>query len=194
MQVISLPQTAALIVIDVQTGFDDPVWGSRNNLQAEENIAKLLEAWRQTQRPVIHVQHLSQEPNSPLRPSQPGYEIKAIAKPLPTEPVFQKRVNSAFIGTDLEAYLRQNGLNTLVVTGLTTNHCVSTTARMAGNFGFDTYVVSDATATFDRVGHDGKAYTAELVHAIALASLHQEFATIVDTEQLLDQLSPPTPR
>ncbi len=193
MQVISLPQTAALIVIDVQTGFDDPVWGSRNNLQAEENIAKLLEAWRQTQRPVIHVQHLSQEPNSPLRPSQPGYEIKAIAKPLPTEPLFQKRVNSAFIGTDLEAYLRQNGLNTLVVTGLTTNHCVSTTARMAGNFGFDTYVVSDATATFDRVGHDGKAYTAELVHAIALASLHQEFATIVDTEQLLNQLTPPTP-
>jgi nicotinamidase-related amidase len=193
VQVISLPQTAALIVIDVQTGFDDPVWGSRNNLQAEENIAKLLEAWRQTQRPVIHVQHLSQEPNSPLRPSQPGYEIKAIAKPLPTEPLFQKRVNSAFIGTDLEAYLRQNGLNTLVVTGLTTNHCVSTTARMAGNFGFDTYVVSDATATFDRVGHDGKAYTAELVHAIALASLHQEFATIVDTEQLLNQLTPPTP-
>ncbi len=193
MQVISLPQTAALIVIDVQTGFDDPVWGSRNNLQAEENIAKLLEAWRQTQRPVIHVQHLSQEPNSPLRPSQPGYEIKAIARPLPSEPLFQKRVNSAFIGTDLEAYLRQNGLNTLVVTGLTTNHCVSTTARMAGNFGFDTYVVSDATATFDRVGHDGKAYTAELVHAIALASLHQEFATIVDTEQLLNQLTPPTP-
>jgi nicotinamidase-related amidase len=193
VQVISLPQTAALIVIDVQTGFDDPVWGSRNNLQAEENIAKLLEAWRQTQRPVIHVQHLSQEPNSPLRPSQPGYEIKAIARPLPSEPLFQKRVNSAFIGTDLEAYLRQNGLNTLVVTGLTTNHCVSTTARMAGNFGFDTYVVSDATATFDRVGHDGKAYTAELVHAIALASLHQEFATIVDTEQLLNQLTPPTP-
>lgn len=108
--------------------------------------------------------------------------------PLNRTPVIQKNVNSAFIGTDLEARLRQNGLKTLVFAGLTTDHCVSTTARMAGNLGFDAYVVSDATATFDRVGHDGKHYGAEEVHAISLASLHEEFATVVDTEGLLKRL------
>jgi nicotinamidase-related amidase len=184
----SLPPNAALIIVDVQGGFDDPVWGPRNNPQAEENIARLLAAWRRTGRPIFHVQHLSTEPNSPLRPDQPGCEIKEIAKPLPGEPLIQKRVHSAFIGTDLEARLRQAGLDTLVIVGLTTNHCISTTTRMANNLGFDTYVVSNATATFDRVGHDGKHHKAEDVHAVSLANLHREFATVVETDSLLEQL------
>lgn len=183
-----LGQNAALIVIDVQEGFNDPSWGNRNNLQAEENIAKLLEVSRRTKRPIFHVQHLSTSLHSTLRPGQPGCEIKAIAKPDSSEPVIQKNVNSAFIGTDLEARLRQEAIRTLVITGLTTNHCVSTTARMAGNLGFDTYVVSDATASFDRTGPDGKLYTAEEIHAVSLANLHEEFATIIDTEELLASL------
>jgi nicotinamidase-related amidase len=180
-----LEQDAALIVVDVQEGLNHPSWGNRNNPQAEENIAKLLAAWRQTKRPIFHVQHLSTSLHSTLRPGQPGCEIKAIAKPQANEPIIQKRVNSAFIGTDLEAQLRRNTIKTLVITGLTTNHCVSTTARMAGNLGFDTYVVSDATATFDRTGPDGKHYLAEEIHAVSLANLHEEFATIIDTEALL---------
>ena len=185
----TLPHNAALIIIDVQAGFDDPVWGRRNNPQAEDHVARLLGAWRETQRPIFHVQHDSTEPNSPLRPGQAGNEIKEAVRPLAGEPLITKQVNSAFIGTDLEARLRQQGLDTLVIVGLTTNHCVSTTARMAGNLGFETTVVSDATATFDRVGHDGQRHTAEDVHAISLASLHQEFATIMDTESLLKQLA-----
>ncbi len=105
-----LPRNATLIIIDVQQGFDEPVWGQRNNPQAEENIARLLAAWRRTQRPIIHVQHLSGEPDSTLRPNHPGSAIKPIVQPLPGEPVIQKSVNSAFIGTDLEARLRQNDL------------------------------------------------------------------------------------
>lgn len=178
-------QDAALIIVDMQEGFNDAIWGNRNNPQAEENIAKLLAAWRQANRPIFHVQHLSTYPHSPLRPGQPGCEIKAIAKPHSSEPVIQKQVNSAFIGTDLEARLRQQTIEILIITGLTTNHCVSTTARMAGNLGFDTYVVSDATATFDRIGPDGKLYTAEEIHAVSLANLHEEFATIIDTDSLL---------
>jgi nicotinamidase-related amidase len=183
-----LPKDAALIIIDVQKGFDDPSWGRRNNPQAESNIARLLDAWRKTGRPLFHVQHSSRMPGSLLGPTSPGFEIKDAVKPRPDEPVIRKNVNSAFIGTDLEARLRQNGLKTLVFAGLTTDHCVSTTARMAGNMGFDTYVVSDATATFDRAGPDGKHYDAEEVHQVSLASLHEEFATVTDTETLLKRL------
>lgn len=185
-----LPADAALVIIDVQQGFDEPYWGPRNNPQAEGNIARLLAAWRRSGRPVVHVQHLSTTPGSPLRPGQPGNEIKPEVRPGPGEPVFGKQVNSAFIGTELESYLRQAGYQTLVMTGLTTNHCVSTTTRMAGNLGFRTYVVSDATATFDRRDHAGRLFTAEEVHAVSLASLHEEFATVLSTEEVLAALAP----
>ena len=101
----------------------------------------------------------------------------------------RKNVNSGFIGTDLESQLRRKGIETLVIVGITTDHCVSTTARMAGNMGFDVYVVSDATATFNRTGPDGKPYTAEVIHEVNLASLHNEFATVVNTENILQRIS-----
>jgi nicotinamidase-related amidase len=183
-----LPPDAALLLIDVQTGFDHPRWGLRNNPQAEENIARLLAAWRRTARPIIHVQHLSREPDSPLRPGQPGCGIKEGAAPLDGEPVIQKHVNSAFIGTDLEARLRSAGISTLIVVGLTTDHCVSTTVRMAGNLGFMTYVVSDATATFGRTGPSGRFYDAEAVHDLTLASLQGEFAEVWSVGEVLAEL------
>lgn len=136
---------------------------------------------------LLHSAQLSQR-DSPLRSGTPGHAIKEIVAPQRDEPVIQKSVNSAFIGTDLEERLRRGNIGTIVVTGLTTDHCVGTTARMAGNLGFDTYVASDATATFDRDGPDEKRYKAEDVQAINLASLHREFATIVDTEDLLNHL------
>ncbi len=184
---VSLPKDTALILIDVQQGFDDPSWGSRNNPQAEANIARLLGTWRETRRPVIHVQHLSLSSESPLG-SPEGKPFKPEAQPQGDEPIFQKHVNSAFIGTDLENYLRQHNYQTLVIAGLTTDHCVSTTARMAGNLGFSPYLVADATATFDKIGFDGERYPAEEVHAVSLASLHGEFATVLETESILKGL------
>lgn len=183
-----LPDNAALIIIDVQKCFDHPKWGKRNNLQAEQNIERILKAWRDSKRPVFHVQHLSTSPNSPLNPDSSGSEIKDSVKPKDAEPVIQKHVNSAFIGTNLEQLLRDNQIGTLVITGLTTPHCVSTTTRMAGNFGFDTYLVSDATAAFEIVGHNGKRYSAEEIHETALATLHGEFATVIETETVLENL------
>lgn len=180
-----LPANAVLVIIDVQKGLDQPYWGARNNPQAEQNIARLLQAWRRANRPVLHVQHLSTSPTSPLRPGQPGSAFKDEVTPLARERVFQKQVNSAFIGTGLEDHLRQAGYDTLVMTGLTTNHCVSTTARMAGNLGFHAYVISDATATFDRRDHEGRLFGAEAVHAVSLASLHEEFAIVMSTEEIL---------
>ena len=126
----------ALLLIDVQEGLDDPRLGPRNNPDAEANMARLLADWRAHKRPIFHVQHMSTEPESPLRPELPGNAIKAIVAPQGDEALIRKNVNSAFIGTDLEARLRAAGIDTLVIVGLTTDHCVSTTTRMAGNLGF----------------------------------------------------------
>jgi nicotinamidase-related amidase len=185
---IRLPQNAALIVVDVQKGFDHPKWGARNNPGAEEKIAEMLAAWRETGRPVFHVQHLSTLENSPLHPRNPGYELKEIARPAGNEPLFQKNVNSAFIGTQLENSLRARGVKTVFIVGLTTPHCISTSVRMAGNLGFEVFVPADAVAAFELAGPDGKRYSAEEVHNFSLASLHEEFATVVDSKTILDSL------
>lgn len=183
-----LPDNAALIIIDVQVGFEDLRWGPRNNLWAEEQIATLLAAWRKSSRPIFHVQHLSQQPDSPLRPDHPGCKIKAVVAPQGDEPVLQKRVNNAFVGTDLEQRLREQNIDTVICVGLTTNHCVSTTARMAGDLGFETYVVEDATAAFELKGHDGLYYPADQVHTLALVNLNEEFATVTSTSEVLGRL------
>jgi nicotinamidase-related amidase len=180
-----------LLVVDLQQGFDAPSWGRRNNPHLERRAADLLRAWRATGRMVVHVRHMSSDPSSPLRPGQPGNAFKPETAPVGAEPVIEKRVNSAFIGTSLETDLRRAGCRGLVIVGLTTNHCVSTTARMAGNLGFVTWVVSDATATFDRVGPDGVEHRAEQIHAIALSDLHGEFATVVDTAAVVASLGVP---
>lgn len=183
-----LPANAALIVIDVQKGFLDPSWGSRNNSEAEANIARLIAAWRRTDRPIHHVHHDSLSPTGSFRLGTVGHEPKPEALPAPGEPVHVKQVNSGFIGTSLEQDLRAADVDTLVIVGLTTPHCVSTTTRMSGNLGFTTYVVEDATAAFERRGLDGAMRTATDVHFAALSDLSEEFATVVETEAVLDAI------
>ena len=183
-----LPTNATLLVIDVQQGFLDASWGPRNNPEAESNIARLIAVWRSEGRPVRHVLHSSRSPAGTFFCGMPGYDPKPEAVPAPGEPVHVKGVNSAFIGTSLEQDLRGAGVETLVVVGLTTNHCVSTTVRMAGNLGFTVYLVKDATATFDRAGLDGATRPAAEVHAAALSDLSEEFATIVSTDDVLRAL------
>lgn len=185
----TLDSNAALIVIDVQDGFDQPVWGERNNPAAEKNIARLLDAWRRTGRPIVHIKHDSRDPNSPLHPGSPGNAIKEMVRPLGDEPLLRKSVNSAFIGTDLEQRLHEAGVKTVVLTGMTTNHCVETTARMAANLDFQTYFVYDATATFDRTGPDGRRYSADEVGAMTLVNLQGEFATIITTDAVLEAVA-----
>lgn len=178
----------ALLIIDVQQGLDAPHLGARNNPGAELRMQALLAAWREVAWPVVHVQHMSTRPESTLRPELPGNAIKPEVAPLPGEPLFRKTVNSAFIGTELEAHLRRSGIDRLVVIGLTTDHCISSSVRMAANLGFEVTVVEDATATFERVGPDGTHYPARAMHDLALASLHDEFARVRSTRAVLDEL------
>lgn len=180
-----ISRNATLLVIDVQQGFDDSAWGERNNPDAETRIRQLLETWRETGRPIVHVQHLSRDSESPLHPNRPGNEFKPETAPKAGEPVFQKEVNSAFIGTNLESYLRDREIQSLVITGFTTNHCVSTTTRMAENLGFNPLVVTDATAAFEQRGADGQEYSAATIHEVELANLREEFAVLATTGEIL---------
>lgn len=175
----------ALVLVDVQKGFDDPCWGDRNNPDAEKNISRLLEVWRSHGKPIIHVQHRSIEPNSPLRPDRPGCEFKPEAMPKADETVFWKNTNSAFIGTPLEKHIRDCEISNIVIAGFTTDHCVSTTTRMAGNLGFCVYLVADATATFNRVDINGADIPADEIQRIHLASLNGEFCQVLNTEELI---------
>jgi nicotinamidase-related amidase len=181
----------ALIVVDVQRAFDE--WeasgGRRNNPHAELRINDLLADFRAKRAPVIHVRHASLDPASRFRADQPGSAAKDEAREQPGESVIVKHVNSSFIGTDLEARLRRDHIETVVVVGATTNHCVETTVRMAGNLGFNTKLVRDATWTFDRDGVDGEHFTADQIHAMTLANLQGEFAEIVTAADVMRRFS-----
>jgi len=182
-----LNEYPALILIDIQKGFEDvDYWGGeRNNPEAEKYASTLLHLWRKHSLPVFHIKHCSSNPNSRLAEGNPGNDFNDLVLPLAGEPIIRKNVNSAFIGTDLKQQLDKLGINKLVIAGLTTDQCVSTSVRMAGNYGFDTYVVYDATATFNKTGFNGEAYSAQTIHDTALASLSGEFATIIKTNELI---------
>lgn len=185
----NLRELPALLILDVQKGFDDPYWGQRNNPQAEENMASLLVEWRNLNGHVIFSQHLSVQPGSPLHyKNKLGTEFKEIIQPREDEIVFPKNVNNAFIGTGLEMYLKEQKIKSVLITGLSTQHCVSTTTRMSGNLGYQTYLVSDAIAAFEITDHKAVHHTAEEIHEHELAMLHNEFATIVTTDEVLSQL------
>ncbi len=187
-------QDTCLLLIDVQDGIDVlQHWGGpngrRNNPGAEANIKTLLTAWRAKGLPVFYTAHDSRETHSPLKLSEPGGAFKKGLEPRDGEPVFRKDVNSGFIGTNLEVALRRAGVGRLVVVGFFTNMCIATTVRMAGNLGYDTYLIDDACSCTNRIGPDGTDYDAELIHATTIANLHGEFCTALTTENTLEILA-----
>jgi nicotinamidase-related amidase len=188
---MSDPRTdTALIVVDVQRAFDE--WEAagkrRNNPNAVARIVDLLGAFRDARTPIFHIRHEGTRPNSTFLPGGSGFAVKDEARERDGEPVIVKKVNSAFIGTDLEQRLRAQNIRRVVICGATTNHCVETTTRMAGNLGFDARLVRDATWTFDRVGPDGDAHSAEAIHAMTLANLNREFARMVTAAEAMAAL------
>ena len=177
----------ALLLVDVQRAFDDAdYWGPRNNPHCEQNIASLLAEWRAHHRPVVFVRHNSTDPHSPLRPGQPGNDFKDVVTGTP-DLLITKHVNSCFHGKpDLHRWLHDQKLNGFVVAGITTNHCCETTARVGANLGHHVVFALDATHTFDRRAPDGTLVSADQLAAVTATNLHGEFATLANTQQLLE--------
>lgn len=179
----------ALILVDIQVGFNDPYWGARNNPDAEKKSGQLLAHWRAQGWPVFLIQHLSTNPDSPLYPGKPGVALHPEIAPQQGEPVIQKSANSAFIGTDLEARLRADGITDLVVAGITTPHCVSTTCRMGANLGFNVTLVHDATAAFSQGANTtwrgGDAVDPDMIHQSAIDHIAGEFVAVCSTAEAL---------
>jgi nicotinamidase-related amidase len=186
----SIDPRTALVVVDVQAGFDDPWWGPRNNEGADANIEALITAFAGTGRPLVYVRHESANPDSPLHPARPGNHLKPYLRRFEPSLTVTKAVNSSFHGDpDLDTWLRGQAVTSIVIAGITTNHCCETTARVGGNLGYDVVFALDATHTFDRRGPDGVLMTADELARATATSLHGEFATVTDTRTLLTGLS-----
>jgi nicotinamidase-related amidase len=175
----------ALLIIDMQQGMQSPTLPPRNNPQAEDNIARLLAAWRAADRPIVFVRHISRSPTSVFAPGQGGVEFQLRFQPLAHEHVVEKNVPDAFINTGLERWLHARGIRHLVIAGVSTNNSVEATARTAGNLAFTTIVAADACFTFDKTDFGGTLRSAEDVHLMALANLHGEYAEVRLTDDIL---------
>jgi nicotinamidase-related amidase len=180
----------ALLIIDMQVGMTWPTPAVRNNQQAERVIGEILSHWRSRSAPIVHVRHISRTPGSPFWPGQPGVEFQTDLAPLPHEHVVEKNVPDAFINTGLERWLHARGESTIVIVGVSTNNSVESTARTAGNLGFKTYVVSDGTFAFEKTDFNGIKRSAEEVHAMSLANLDGEYATVIRAAEVSDLTSP----
>lgn len=182
--------TRALVVIDMQRGFDDlDFWGPTANPDCKANVARLIDAF--AGEPVVVVRHDSRHPESPLHPSGPGNALVDAVANADAAVLVTKNVNSAFYGDpDLHAWLQERGIDEMVVCGIQTNMCVETTARMGGNLGYDVTVVLDATRTFDleeEVPGLGvvRRSAAELMAGTALVLQGGGFARIATTAEIL---------
>lgn len=180
---------AALLIIDMQQGIQHPKLGRRNNPQAEAQMLSLLQAWRSTRRPVIHVRHFSRSPDSVFWPEQAGVEYQPAFMPLETERELRKQVPDAFCGSALEQWLLADGVTQLVIVGVATNNSVESTARSGGNLGFEVIVPHDTCFTFDQADFFGTPRSAEEVHAMSLANLHGEYATVLRSDAIVQHLS-----
>lgn len=179
---------AALVIIDVQKAIDDPSWaalGPRNNLQAEQNIAALLNYWREHKWPIVHVRHSSVDEHSSYHARGPGFAFKYPVKAGTHELVVTKRTHSAFVNTSLNAELKQLRCDRLIMCGVTTNHSVDASVRHAVGLGYEVRLVKDACAAFPLLLESGDKVDAQIVHDIFTANLSGEYCELITTSQLI---------
>lgn len=175
----------ALVLIDIQNDYFSggmmPLTGME---AAAANAARLLRTARARREPVFHIRHIAASSEAPFfRPGTDGSKISDTVLPKPDETVFEKSRPNSFIGTGLEAALREGGIEHLTLCGAMSQMCVDATARAAVDMGFQITVVSDACAAAVAT-HAGVTVPAELVHAAIMAPLAASYGKIVLTNDL----------
>jgi nicotinamidase-related amidase len=177
--------TRGLLIIDIQ---NDYFPGGAFPLVEPEAAAaaagRVLESFRASGEPVIHLKHVSGEPDATfMRPGTEGVEIHPAVAPADGEPVIEKGAPNGFVGTGLEDELRSRGIGELVVAGMMSSMCVDATVRAASDAGFDVTVVHDGCAAPD-LSFGGQAVPGAAVHAAFMAALSDAYATVVGADQL----------
>lgn len=185
MEALPLQDNSALIIINAQNGLLGSTQEDRNNFEAEKNIAKILEHWRNKNRTVVHVKHVSENPGSMFFREALGCDFLPSIRPLANEIIIEKKNSSAFLGTDLNSHLSKEGISSIVLTGFTANECIDATARDGATMGFTEFVVGDATASFDLRDPAGKLVKAERIHKLTLANINAFYAKVVNTADTL---------
>lgn len=188
------PDTCALLILDQQEADKYyPYYRKRNNNDAEQNMAQLLNAWREHALPILHVRHISTDPESPYSPGHPGVLFKSGFEPLPNEQIFDKSISDAFLRSNIEDWLLKRSIRQLVIVGSTSEGAVEASVRSASNLGFTVWVPDDACYTFEKCGYQAETISPEWIHVLAMTNLHQGNSTVVDTKLVLHALEHPTP-
>tara|TARA_R110002020_G_scaffold76110_26_gene193252 strand:- start:585 stop:1319 length:735 start_codon:yes stop_codon:yes gene_type:complete len=183
------PDTCALVILDQQQADKYyPYYRKRNNNDAEQNMAQLLNAWREHELPILHVRHISSDPESPYSPGHPGVFFKPGFEPLPNEQIFDKSISDAFLRSSIEEWLLKRSILQLVIMGSTSEGAVEATVRSASNLGFTVWVPDDACYTFEKNGYHFEMISPEWIHVLAMTNLHQGNSTVVDTKLILHAL------
>lgn len=136
----------ALLVIDVQQALLDEKPARMDEFLL--NIALLIDAAHKSETPVIYVRHDGGEGDD-LAFGSPGWQLDRSLSPRPDERIFDKRYNSAFRQTGLHTHLVDQDITRLIICGMQTEYCIDTSAKVAFEFGYDVFIPSGATTTYD---------------------------------------------
>jgi nicotinamidase-related amidase len=179
-----------LIAIDMQRAFDMLGRPRRWNKNLDGNGLQLLAAWRAQRLPIIHVRNDDPNPRSWFHADHPGSAFRPGFEPLQGEGLVVKSVNCAFIGTDLDLRLRRLDAAGIVLFGMRTDMCVSSTARTGSNIGWDVTVISDASDCCDLPDpFGGRVIPAEEAHRIHLATIADEFGHVISTKEIIARIA-----
>jgi len=175
---------SAIIVINAQKALLETKI-DRSNPIAERNISAVLKCWREIDSNIIHVKHISDSTGSAFYRASESSRFMSDLGPIDNEQVIEKKNASSFYQTGLNEILRKKNITNLFLMGFTANECIEATAKDASELGFSVHVIGDATAMFDFMGHDKTLYKAEKVHSLILANIHQLYAKVIDTHQMI---------
>ena len=184
---------SALLVVDAQDSFkQSPRWERRSNLDFEAHVGQLVESFRSAGRPVYFILHTDGDEH--FETTSPHFKLMDFLAPQPSEPVLVKNTRNAFTSTDLGRRLDAAGIKRIAITGIQTEQCCETTARLAADLGYDVDFVLDATLTFpiaDPVSGE-ELSTPDILRRTVFV-LRKRFARIVNTAELAAEIQDHAP-